>query len=117
MGFFGDFFSGATELPREVLGGIATAAGADKNKVEDTLGLHPDTQELWETVVNHPGKVLGELAMYSILPARLFGSAYKAAKLGSKVAKKTSKAVGKRAAATADIANQAATMGTYGVIG
>jgi len=118
MAFFTDLIDGATEVPRTIIGGVATALGADHEETKNVLRLNENHEPLrtqlhqefsdnptgfFDMIQQHPGKILGEMAMYAFLPMRLFG-------------KTATKAGATRGAKLKDVANQAATFGTYGAV-
>jgi len=73
MGFVGDFFSGLTYPFREVAGGVATTFGADPQKTREFLGIsdEDETAGFWDTLKEHPGKLIGEALPYLFIPETL----------------------------------------------
>lgn len=125
MGVLGDFAEGATELPRNIIGGLAVALGADEQKTKDFLGLNEaDTPlrtsikdeggigALFEDIKAHPAKFAGEITTYALLPTRLL-TPFKFFKKKKKLLKLAKTKHGKRLAITGDTVNQAATLGIY----
>ena len=112
---FQDFVSGATELPRELIGGAATALGADPESTREFLNLEKESNtpaSLSEQISNNPSKFLGELVPYVFLPTRLFGKA--ASKALRAKAVKTGKRSDKLKAAANEVGHMGLAFGAFG---
>jgi len=98
------FIDGVTQLPRELIGGAATALGANPEGTREFLGLEDNSDSVLDAikadmnpesvmaqVESDPAKFIGELIPYVFLPTRLFGKAAGAAlKKKAKITDKTS---------------------------
>jgi len=112
MGALGDFASGVTELPRELIGGAAVALGANPDSVDQTLGLDKHPLSMMENIQQHPAKFIGELIPYVLLPSSIFGRT--AAKALAKKALRTGLRKDRLKSAAHNIATTSATFGVYG---